>query len=279
MTEFETVPATLPERRQLPISIWIIPDLLLGFLLTVVLTVVAVAVSIGLRVGAGEVLFDGGGLRYANGAPLNTATDLLTPPLFFASLFMQNLSFTAIVWLRVRKLRKLPWSWLGVQAPKALRLVGLGFGLGIAFLVLNIASSYLFSQILGIQQNQADQFPIKLGDTSGQIMVLLAAMVLAPLGEELLFRGYIFHSLRQDLGRPAAYIGSALLFSGVHIFGVTQGAVALLIPLFFGGLLLAWATDRTESLVPSIIAHAMNNGVAMAALLFCTNYAALCKAT
>jgi uncharacterized protein len=281
MAESEIYPAAAPqapERRKVPISVWIVPDLLLGFVFTLLLTLVVVAASIALRLASGEVVLADGGLRFANGTLLDTSKDLITPGVFIASLLVQNLAFAAVVWLRVRVLRKLPWAWLALRADRVSRLALFGAGLGFGFLVLNFISSYIFSTLLGIEQDQAAQFPIRAGDTGGQILVVLAAVVIAPIGEELLFRGYIFHAIQENMGKPAAYIASALLFSLVHIFGVTQGAVALLVPLFFGGLLLAYGVDRTKSLIPCIIAHAINNGLAMTALLTCTNSPGLCPA-
>jgi membrane protease YdiL (CAAX protease family) len=283
MADTETYPSAppqVPERGGWPISAWIIPDVLLGFALTVVLTVVLVAASLGIRLAAGDLFLDPpDGLRMANGRLLSQPSDFLTPAVFTGSLLMQNLSFMAIVALRVRALRRRPWAWLGVQARNPGRLTLIGVGLGVAFLVLNVVSGLVFSRLLGIEQNQAEQFPISAGDVLGQALVMIAATAIAPIGEEFFFRGYVFHALKYDLGKVAAYVGSAALFSAVHIFGVTQGAPALLIPLFFGGLLLAWAVDYTGSLLPSIIAHGINNGVAMALLLTCTNNPLLCQAT
>lgn len=282
MAESEIYPVAqpqAPERPRWPIAAWILPDLVLGFVITTLLTVIVVAISLVLRVAAGELTMSNGALRFANGALFDTSKDIITPGVFIASLFFQNLSFAAVVLLRVRVLRKLPWEWLALHGRGLTRLALFGIAIGFGFLALNFVSGYIFSEVLGIRQNQADQFPIRAGDAGGQVLVVLAAVVIAPIGEELLFRGYIFHAIQERFGKPAAYIVSALLFSLVHALGATQGLVALLVPLFFGGLLLAWGVDRTKSLIPCIIAHAINNGLAMAALLACTNTPGLCPAT
>lgn len=274
----------LPQRRGWPISLWIIPDLLMGFALTIIASLVILGISLGIRLATGDAVWVDGTLRLADGTLLFGPTGssegvqgaLLTPGFFFWSILAQNLAFAGIVLLRVRVLRRLPWEWLGLQARQFGKLVLIGVGLGVAFLALNLVTSLIFSELLGIRQNQAEQFPVKAGDVVGQALLFLAATVLAPLGEELLFRGYVFHGIKQDLGVIAGLVASAALFSAVHIFGVTQGAPALLVPLFFGGLLLAWAVQWTGSLVPSIIAHAMNNGLAMSVLITCTNNPAAC---
>jgi len=71
--------------------------------------------------------------------------------------------------------------------------------------------------------------------------------------------------------RVRAYLISAAFFAVVHLGGITQGASVLLAATFIGGLCLAGAFDRTQSLVPSIIAHAINNSVAFGQLLYCVN--------
>ena len=96
------------------------------------------------------------------------------------------------------------------------------------------------------------------------------------LGFRLGYLGYVFNAIRQTFGGrawgvPLAYLLSALLFAGVHSLEVTQGLLGLLVPLFVIGLLLAATMHRTGSLLPCIIAHAINNGIAVIALATCVN--------
>ncbi len=71
--------------------------------------------------------------------------------------------------------------------------------------------------------------------------------------------------------RVRAYLISAAFFAVIHLGGITQGASVLLAATFIGGLCLAGAFDRTQSLVPSIIAHGINNSVAFGQLVYCVN--------
>ncbi|HEY0605460.1 MAG TPA: CPBP family intramembrane glutamic endopeptidase, partial [Herpetosiphonaceae bacterium] len=71
--------------------------------------------------------------------------------------------------------------------------------------------------------------------------------------------------------RVRAYLISSAFFSVVHLSGINQGAIALLAATFIGGLCLAGAFDRTGSILPSIIAHAVNNSVAFGNLIYCVN--------
>ncbi len=73
--------------------------------------------------------------------------------------------------------------------------------------------------------------------------------------EELFFRGLLLSGLRR-LGVWPAIAGCALLF------GLAHSSIYRLLPTFFIGLLLSWLVWRTGSIWTSIVAHALNNGIA-----------------
>jgi membrane protease YdiL (CAAX protease family) len=82
--------------------------------------------------------------------------------------------------------------------------------------------------------------------------VMLAVLVLAPLGEELLFRGFVYRYLLKNRGVTEAVLISSLLFALFH-----PGVYALQILLF--GFLLALLRWRTASLLPPVLLHMLNN--------------------
>ncbi|MFM8334596.1 MAG: aldehyde dehydrogenase family protein, partial [Opitutaceae bacterium] len=90
-----------------------------------------------------------------------------------------------------------------------------------------------------------------LVNTSWQGPVL--AVVVAPLTEELVFRGLILRGLLGRWRPAAAIIGSAVLFAATHL-NPAQAPVAMLL-----GLVLGWAYVRTRSLGLCIAGHALNN--------------------
>ncbi|MGZ4337438.1 MAG: CPBP family intramembrane glutamic endopeptidase [Gaiellaceae bacterium] len=82
--------------------------------------------------------------------------------------------------------------------------------------------------------------------------------VAAPIVEELTFRG-VGQSLLSFLGRwPSMILVGAA-------FGVAHGLVEALLVLVPFGIALAWLRDRTKSVVPGMIVHALFNGIALAA--------------
>lgn len=88
------------------------------------------------------------------------------------------------------------------------------------------------------------------------------AVLLAPLLEELLFRGLIYRRIRGLWGERAALLISALLFGLFH-GNVTQGIFG-----FLCGLMLAAAYERTDALLVSILMHAAANGAGILVSIF-----------
>ncbi|MGE0708855.1 MAG: lysostaphin resistance A-like protein [Planctomycetota bacterium] len=93
------------------------------------------------------------------------------------------------------------------------------------------------------------------------LWVVLSAAVVAPLSEELLFRGLLFTGLRQAWARPLpALLGQAFLFAAIH-----PGFSHLLPMLVLGGLFgYLRLTSPTGSLLGSVVAHTLHNGLTLA---------------
>jgi membrane protease YdiL (CAAX protease family) len=283
MAQYETPVTTLPgepplRSRKWPLAAVMMIDLVLIVVAVLVLSIIVLAVFIIVR-------------AIQQGLPLGSlarnqeqALKLLGPDGTFVSLLIQNGICVLVPMLRVGLIRREPLAEIGFQAPAASRLIMLGVGMAVVMFAGSVALSIGF-QKLGIEQNQAEQFKKQFslapGDTFGQLLFLIGGGLLAPIGEETLFRGYVFNAIRltflaKPWGIALAYIASSLLFASIHIFGVTQGAVALVVPIFFIALVLAWGMHRTGSLLPGIIAHALFNSVQLVTLIYCINNAAAC---
>lgn len=93
------------------------------------------------------------------------------------------------------------------------------------------------------------------------VLVLLGvtAVLVAPVCEELFFRGLLYRGLRGFWT-----LGPALALSGV-CFGLFHLNLAVLVPFALIGALFAWSTEASGSLLTSIGAHVLVNGLAFAA--------------
>ena len=98
-----------------------------------------------------------------------------------------------------------------------------------------------------------DSFDMIMKDRWGYLSIGL----LAPLAEELVFRGAILRALLQWISRPWVAIAvSALFFAAAHM------NPAQLPHAFLIGLLLGWLYYRTDSIIPGMVYHWVNNSVA-----------------
>jgi membrane protease YdiL (CAAX protease family) len=99
------------------------------------------------------------------------------------------------------------------------------------------------------------------------LRVALALMVISigPLVEEVLFRGVLLSALLQRLPLGWAVAGCVLLFGAVHLPGLHYKWYALP-DLMLLALALCWLRLKSGSLWPAVVAHGVNNAVAMIAL-------------
>ena len=84
---------------------------------------------------------------------------------------------------------------------------------------------------------------------------LLVLVIVAPVTEELLFRGIILRGFLSHYGPGKAILASALLFALFHVNPWQFVSAAWL------GALFAWWFVRTRSLVPCLFGHALSNGM------------------
>jgi membrane protease YdiL (CAAX protease family) len=85
--------------------------------------------------------------------------------------------------------------------------------------------------------------------------------VIAPITEEVLFRGFFFGALRNWRGVWPAAIVTGVVFGGIHAGGT---GAEYLPPLMLLGFLLCMLRAWTGSLLPCIALHAVNNSIAFA---------------
>jgi membrane protease YdiL (CAAX protease family) len=119
---------------------------------------------------------------------------------------------------------------------------------------------------------ESKSFPLeKLFSSAGAAYAICAfAVLVAPVMEELLFRGVAFAFLEKYGGLRIAVVGTALLFAGLHI-PEYWGAWNHVLLIFVVGFALSLARGITGSLTPSVILHLAYNATLMAILYLQTN--------
>jgi uncharacterized protein len=135
---------------------------------------------------------------------------------------------------------------------------GLARGLGIAVLTvaITIAVGVIVQPFLHPARKQGilPEHGWVPGHVAAFVLSVIAVSVAAPVVEELLFRGLGF-SLLLRFGRSFALAGVGIAFGVAH--GIPE-ALPILVPLGAG---LAWLRDRTQSVFPGMVVHALFNAV------------------
>jgi membrane protease YdiL (CAAX protease family) len=106
-----------------------------------------------------------------------------------------------------------------------------------------------------------DDVPRQFGaDESTALAVITGIFVvgMAPPVEEFFFRGFLYQALRNRIGVWGGAMASGLLFGAIHF------KPEFLVPLAILGTILALLFERTGSLWPCILVHALNNSIAFA---------------
>jgi membrane protease YdiL (CAAX protease family) len=153
----------------------------------------------------------------------------------------------------------LVWSWQDIRS-------GIAYGFG--GLAVTIPASLLYAVIIGPDRASSAIGDVFAGLRAGPVAalaVVLVVVLLAPLCEEIVYRGLLWGALeRYALPRWVPFVVTTLLFAIAH-FELTRTPL-----LFVVALPIALARLRTGRLAASVVAHQVNNllpGVVLALTL------------
>ena len=202
-----------------------------------------------------SVLF---GIRLANqqimpGTPeyrqaiLDYSRNLATSPVVFYATFGMYISYVLIfgIWYYFQYCRKKQTgSYKQVFRPH--RFIAILF----AGVLLQIGIDMALALLLPLFPKTNEFYQTLMESMlTDSLFMEIALCLLAPLTEEILFRGLIFRTLRRAIPVPAAIILQALLF-GIFHMNIVQGIYATLLGICFGCL-----AYRYNSVIPGILLH------------------------
>lgn len=174
-------------------------------------------------------------------------------------------AFAYLAW----RLRRAGWSWstigLITRNPGKDILWGIG---GYAASLPLILIAGLLSRVLGryVQTPSNPVVPlfVEANTASQRILLFLLVSVAAPFFEETFFRGALFHSFKAQWGVRLGILLSAVGFALVHPFPMN------FLPILALGSVFAFIVNRRGSLLPSMVAHSLNNTFSFLLLLILT---------
>jgi membrane protease YdiL (CAAX protease family) len=90
-----------------------------------------------------------------------------------------------------------------------------------------------------------------------RILLIIGSAIFIPIFEEIIFRGIILRFFSERFPFWIAAIGTSLLFGIAHTY-----SLGIMVATFLMGLLMAILCKRTNSIIPAILFHMMNNTLA-----------------
>jgi membrane protease YdiL (CAAX protease family) len=185
---------------------------------------------------------------------VNVTAEHLPEGLQIADTAVQDAGFVLVAVFFAQLGGRSPGAWqFGLRPTPFWRAVGWVVWIGVGFLLFSLAWKV-------IVHPPEEKVLEQIG--TGVLSATLTCVV-APIGEEFLFRGYIFTALRNWRGPWTSAVITGLLFGLVHV-----GSAPLLdlVPLAVLGSALCVLYRRTGSLYPCIAVHSLNNSVAFGSL-------------
>jgi membrane protease YdiL (CAAX protease family) len=232
------------------------PSPVLAFLVVVVLTFLALIVVL---------------------APLSAlGLDPRSPAATALNLLVTTLLYLAVIRLLVVGTGALAWREMGVVRPDAaaLRDLVLGALLALPVLGVTLALGALLSRFL----DPAPSVLPEAVDAVGMAANLVAAAILAPIGEEVFFRGFATTAWARSSGARAAILRGSLFFAVAHVVTLfdasfatgAQRALFSFLALLPVSVTLGWLFLQRRSLYAAIGLHAAFNAIQVLALAAAT---------
>lgn len=135
--------------------------------------------------------------------------------------------------------------------------VGLGLPLFLGAILLAWVSELLLRDTRAPDMVSRSVNKISSGEVGGGLMLLLflALVVLAPVCEEIFFRGYLYPALRNRMDRQPAMLLNGLIFAAAHF------EIIGFLPRFLLGYGLCYMYERQHNLAGPMVGHAVYNGL------------------
>lgn len=231
--------------------VWIVMYFALQVLVLIPVMVIAALVDPSLRdkLTSGDRKLTQEALLNASGVPILLA------------LVLTGVITIAVLWTHLRKENR--YRNIGLFASSRLSIgTTIGYGIGLMGGALLISAFYTGTVLKGKEaQGDTNAIVDGLDSPAGVALGFLAIAVVAPIVEELLFRGYLQTALSRRMKPWMAIVLSSALFGAIHFQPLAFPILALL------GAVFGYLYHRTGSLKVNIALHMANNAFAFLALV------------
>lgn len=147
--------------------------------------------------------------------------------------------------------KRIPWRYLGF-GNFDWGTLGIGCGTLLGAYVIIMVHNLVITALGIAPQGQAILDVLNALDSP--VWLIVAAVIVAPLVEEIFFRGFLFRGFRRKYGWVNAMLLSSAIFAAAHLDPVS------LLPTFLLGLVFSFTYHRSNSVWPGVILHFLVNG-------------------
>ena len=178
---------------------------------------------------------------------------------FALSLYCLGTLLAVIILFFLLKEKGLNFDSVGVKGKLSLRSCGFALiGLVIAFTLYPAIEALLKPLGVSMFWKAGKVVPLDLTSAPDVVLTLIFAVILGPIVEEIIFRGYVLTAILQRRERKlGAIVLSALVFTSVHAY-LGPGVMFF---IFFWTFIPAFLYLKFDSLYPAILFHVLNNFV------------------
>ncbi len=176
--------------------------------------------------------------------------------LLFVNTLVQDLVIVATIVCLLRRRYHLPWSRIGIRpiSPETV-VTAVMWGVGVLIIMTGLVSMLNMLLPRGLPPQNVEAI-FSVGTPAAAFVLSMFLMgVVAPITEELLFRGYLYEALKLHLTQRSAMMATSVVFAAVHM------DIYRFLPLAFGGYALNVLAERKKSITASMIMHATWNGL------------------
>lgn len=189
------------------------------------------------------------------------------PAKFIMILFVEVLTLW-LLWLFLRSRKVVPRS-IGLVQPE-IRDISYAIVGYVAYFILFIAISIVAkAAVPGLDMNQEQEIGFSRGVSGGALWLVFASLViLPPVTEEIVMRGFLYSGLRNKLPKFIAALVTSVLFAAAHLQWGSGKALLWVAALdtFALSMILVYLRDKTNSLWSPILVHMLKNGLAFTLL-------------
>lgn len=171
------------------------------------------------------------------------------------------------IWLFLRY-RRADWRLLGFGRSLLWRDLGYALLAFAAYYIILTAAANFLGWIFGVNLDQKQD--LGFSSVTGlfeKILTFVSLVVLPPLAEETVFRGFLFGGLRSKLPFVGAALITSVLFAVPHLLESDSGVLWIAgVDTFILSMVLCYLREKTGALWAGIAVHMLKNTVAFLAL-------------